>query len=58
MMKILESKAVRVIEDPKSEPKIDDKLETGPEVVAELVSSQERFSFGPQKLKSSLLRPL
>jgi len=44
MVKMLESKAVEVVEDPESEPEVDDepedddKPELKPEVVAELVS--------------------
>jgi len=38
MMKMLEHKAVEVVEDLEPEPTVDDK--SGPEVVAELVSQQ------------------
>ena len=44
MVKMLENKAVKVIEDPESEPKIDDKPESGPEVVDELAPLQEEGS--------------
>ena len=54
MMKILKSKAVEVVEDPKPKPEVDDKPEPRPEV-AELVSPQEGIFFQPTKLKSSLL---
>jgi len=38
--KILESKAVEVVEDlePEPEPEVDDEAEPGPEIIAELVS--------------------
>jgi len=38
MEKMLERKAIKVVEDPESEPQINDKPEPWPEVVAELVS--------------------
>jgi len=39
--KILESKAVKIIEDPKSEPEFDD--EPGSEIIARLVSMKEEI---------------
>jgi len=50
MVKILECKAVDVVEDPKLEPEVDDKLKSGPEIV-ELVSPQEEISFRPTKVE-------
>ena len=44
MVKMLESKAVDAIEDPKLEPKVDDKPEPEPKIVVELVSLQEEIS--------------
>ena len=41
MVKMLESKVVKVVEDPESE--VNDKLELGPEVVAELLSLQKQI---------------
>jgi len=41
MVKMLESKAVKVVEEP--EPKVDVKPEPGPEVIAESVSLQEEI---------------
>ena len=38
---------------PELGPEVDVKPELGPEVIAELVQCKKRFSFGPQKLKSS-----
>ena len=38
MVKMLESKAINVVDNPKSEPEIDDNLEPKPEVITESVS--------------------
>jgi len=51
IMKILESKTIEIIEDPKSEPEVDDKLEPGPEVITELVSLQEEIFFRPTEIE-------
>ena len=44
MVTMLENKTVEVVEDPESEPEVDDKTEPRPEVVTELVSLQEEIS--------------
>ena len=44
MVKMLESKTVEIIEDLKSEPEIDDKLESGPKAVDELAPLHEEVS--------------
>ena len=56
MVKILESKAVEVVEDPELEPEFDEKSE----VVVELVSLQEKiFSHPPEVVELPIeLRPL
>jgi len=46
MMKMIESKAVEVVEDPEAKIEVDDK----PEVVVELVSLQEEVSPRPTKV--------
>ena len=51
MGKTLESMAIE-------EPEVVDEPESGPEVITVLVSLQEEISYGLQKLKSFLLRPL
>ena len=43
MVKMLESKAVEVVVDPKPEPEVNDKLEPGPEVVASCVTARRDF---------------
>jgi len=48
MVKILESKAVKIVEDPEPEPEVDDK--SGPEDVAKLVTARRDFFHGPRKL--------
>ena len=50
MVKILESKVVEVVEDSKLEPKVD-KPKPGSEVVAELVSPQEKIFFRPTEVE-------
>ena len=50
MVKILESKAIEVVENSKPESEIDDKPESQSEVVAELVSQKEEISPQPMKV--------
>jgi len=47
MVKI-ESKVIEVVEDLEPELEVDDKPESGPEVVAELVTLQEEISHSPR----------
>ena len=44
MVKMLENKAIEVVEVSKPEAKVDDKAESGSEVVAKLVTLQEKNS--------------
>ena len=44
MMKMLENKAIEVVEVSKLEAKVDDKTESGSEVIAKLVTLQEKNS--------------
>ena len=50
MVKMLESKTVEVIKDPKSKPEVDDKPKSGPEVIAELITLQEEIFSRPTKV--------
>ena len=50
MVKMLKSKAVKVIENPKSVPKINGKPVSGPKVVNELVLLQEKISPRPTEV--------
>ena len=50
MVKMLENKAVEVVEDPEPEPEVDENLESGPEVIAELVTLQEEISSRPTEV--------
>ena len=68
MVKMLESMAVKAVDNAESEPEVDDNLEpepefyekpeSGPEIIAELVSARRDFPHRLWKLKSSLLRYL
>jgi len=49
MVKMLESKAIEIVEDPKPEPEVYDKPESGSEVV-ELVTLQGEIFLRPRKL--------
>ena len=61
MVKMLESKAINDVDNPESEPEIDDNLEPKtevydkpepiPEVIAESVSQQEEVSLQPMKVE-------
>ena len=50
MMNMLESKAIEVVEDPESEPEVDDKPESWSEVVAELITLQEEINLRPTEV--------
>ena len=50
MRKILESKAAEVVEDPEQEPEVDDEPEPRLEIIAELVSPQEKNSSQPTEV--------
>jgi len=68
MVKMLENRAVKVVDTPESEPEVDDnsesepkvydKLEPRPDVIVESVSQQEEVSPQPMKVEEPLLRLL
>ena len=68
MVKMLESRSIKAVDNTESEPEVNDnpepepevydKLESGPDVIAELVSQQEELPHSLWKLKSSQLRHL
>jgi len=50
MVNMLESKTIEVVEDPESEPEVDNKPESRSEVVAELVTLQEEINSRPTEV--------
>ena len=50
MVNMLESKAIEVVENPKSKPEVDNKPESRPEVIVELVTLQEEIFSRPTEV--------